>query len=71
MGSSTFERDHELSLANHSRDLLEQIGHALARIDAGTYGSCENCGNPIGKLRLMAFPRATLCVSCKQLEERH
>ena len=31
---------------------------------------CESCGNPIGKMRLMAFPRATLCMSCKQREER-
>jgi len=43
---------------------------ALARIDAGTYGVCESCGKPIGKARLLAFPRATLCVPCKQREER-
>ncbi|MPZ60677.1 MAG: hypothetical protein GEU93_05150, partial [Propionibacteriales bacterium] len=70
VGSSTFERDHEMSLALHSRDLLTQVERALRRIDDGTYGDCENCGNPIGKLRLMAFPRATLCVSCKQRQER-
>jgi DnaK suppressor protein len=71
VGSSTFERDHEMSLANHSRELLTQVGHALERIDNGSYGNCESCGNPIGKLRLMAFPRATLCVACKQRQERH
>ncbi|HEX2174695.1 MAG TPA: TraR/DksA C4-type zinc finger protein [Nocardioidaceae bacterium] len=70
VGSSTFERDHEMSLANHSRELLTQVDHALERIDDGSYGNCEICGNPIGKLRLMAFPRATLCVSCKQRQER-
>ncbi len=70
VGSTTFERDHEMSLANHSRELLTQIEHALERIENGTYGICESCGNPIGKLRLMAFPRATLCVTCKQREER-
>ncbi len=69
-GTKTFEREHEMSLANNARDLLVQTQHALARIDAGTYGRCENCGNPIGKLRLQANPRATLCVSCKQREER-
>ena len=42
----------------------------LGRLDAGTYGRCENCGTPIPKARLQAFPRATLCVSCKQREER-
>jgi hypothetical protein len=36
----------------------------------GTYGICESCGEPIGKMRLMAFPRATLCMTCKQREER-
>ena len=40
------------------------------RGNAGDVLVCERCGKPIGKLRLQAFPRATLCVSCKQLEER-
>ncbi|MGH3367075.1 MAG: TraR/DksA family transcriptional regulator [Nocardioidaceae bacterium] len=70
VGSTTFERDHEMSLANHSREMLTQVERALVRIEDGSYGICENCGNPIGKLRLMAFPRATLCVSCKQRQER-
>jgi RNA polymerase-binding protein DksA len=70
MGSTTFERDHEMSLANNARDMLMQTERALARIDDGSYGVCESCGNPIGKGRLQAFPRATLCVSCKEREER-
>jgi RNA polymerase-binding protein DksA len=70
-GSKTFEREHEMSLANNARDMLEQVQHALHRIDAGTYGICETCGRAIGKLRLQAFPRATLCMACKQAEERH
>lgn len=69
-GSKTFEREHELSLANNSRDLLAQVQRALGRLDNDTYGVCESCGRPIGKARLQAFPRATLCVSCKQREER-
>jgi DnaK suppressor protein len=69
-GSKTFEREHEMSLANNSRDLLVQVERALGRLDAGTYGRCEDCGKPIPKARLQAFPRATLCVSCKQREER-
>ena len=70
-GSKTFEREHEMSLANNARDMLAQVQHALDRIDAKTYGTCESCGKAIGKLRLQAFPRATLCMSCKQAEERH
>ena len=69
-GSKTFEREHEMSLANNTRDMLVQAERALARIDNRTYGICENCGNPIGKARLQVFPRATLCMTCKQREER-
>ena len=70
VGSASFERDQEMVIVNNARDMLEQSQHALERIADGTYGQCENCGNPIGKNRLMAFPRATLCLSCKQREER-
>ena len=69
-GSKTFEREHEMSLANNARDMLLQVEHALARLANGTYGACESCGTPIGKGRLQAFPRATLCLACKQAEER-
>ena len=68
--SKLFEREHELALNNNTRELLEQTEHALDRIEAGTYGVCESCGKPIGKARLQAFPRATLCVACKQRQER-
>jgi DnaK suppressor protein len=70
VGSANFERDAEMSLANNAREMLDQSRLALRHIQLGTYGSCDNCGKPIGKGRLQAFPRATLCVSCKQREER-
>jgi DnaK suppressor protein len=69
-GAKTFQREHELALTQNARELLERSERALARMDEGTYGVCESCGQPIGKARLQAFPRATLCVSCKQREER-
>ncbi|MCW2905059.1 MAG: conjugal transfer protein TraR [Streptosporangiaceae bacterium] len=69
-GAKTYEREHEMALTYNARDLLAQNERAVARIDAGTYGICESCGKPIGKARLQAFPRATLCVTCKQREER-
>jgi len=69
-GAKTYEREHELALTNNSRDLLQQNERAIARIETGTYGVCEECGKAIGKARLQAFPRATLCVTCKQREER-
>ncbi len=70
VGSANFERDAEMSLANNAREMLDQSRLALRHIELGTYGSCDNCGKPIGKYRLQAFPRATLCVACKQREER-
>ncbi len=69
-GSKTFEREHEMSIARNSRDLLAQVERALDRMVDGSYGSCESCGQPISKGRLQAFPRAVLCMTCKQREER-
>ncbi|MFI6295233.1 TraR/DksA family transcriptional regulator [Nonomuraea sp. NPDC050790] len=69
-GAKTYEREREIALTLNARDLVAQNERAIARIDAGTYGVCESCQKPIGKERLQAFPRATLCVTCKQREER-
>jgi RNA polymerase-binding protein DksA len=69
-GSKTFEREQEMSLVNNAMDMLAQDERALARLDDGSYGNCEGCGEPIGKARLQAFPRATLCLACKQRQER-
>jgi RNA polymerase-binding protein DksA len=69
-GTKTFEREQEISLANNAREMFEQCQHALERIIHGSYGICESCGNPIGKNRLLAFPRATLCMPCKSKQER-
>ncbi len=68
-GASIFGREYEMSLAANSRDKLDQIEHALERLDDGSYGICESCGNPIGKIRLQAAPRATLCLACKTRQE--
>ena len=69
-GTKTFEREHEMSLVINARDMVVQTERALARIENKTYGQCEDCGAPIGKARLQVFPRATLCMICKQKEER-
>ena len=70
VGNANFEREHEISLARKSAEVLRQSERALERMDDGTYGVCESCGGPIGKLRLQAFPRATLCMTCKKKQER-
>ncbi|MET9733577.1 TraR/DksA C4-type zinc finger protein [Streptomyces sp. NPDC006458] len=69
-GTKNITREHELALAANAREMLIQSERALERLDAGTYGLCENCGKAIGKARMQAFPRATLCVECKQKQER-
>ena len=69
-GTKTFEREHEMSLVINARDMVLQTERALDRIDSKRYGNCEECGNAIGKARLQVFPRATLCMVCKQKEER-
>lgn len=70
-GTKNITREHEMALTANAREMLAQTGHALERLDSGTYGLCESCGKPIGKARMQAFPRATLCVDCKQRQERH
>lgn len=69
-GTKTFEREHEMSLVINARDMVLQTERALDRIDSKSYGYCEECGNAIGKARLQVYPRATLCMICKQKEER-
>ena len=69
--AGTAERAHEISVAANARASLMQAEHALEQLEAGTYGICENCGNPIGKLRLQARPRATLCMTCQEKQDRH
>ena len=69
-GSATFDRENALSIRNNISDLIDQVGRAVRRIDEGTYGSCERCGNPIDAARLKALPHASLCMDCKRREER-
>jgi RNA polymerase-binding transcription factor DksA len=59
------ERERDLALSAQALAAVEDIDKALAKIDAGTYGICERCGQPIPKERLRALPYAALCVACK------
>ncbi|ESS79908.1 TraR/DksA family transcriptional regulator [Cutibacterium acnes] len=70
VGSSQFERDQEISVTRNARAVYDQSKLALQLLDGGTWGTCESCGEPIGKARLQAFPRVTMCVKCKQRQER-
>jgi RNA polymerase-binding transcription factor len=69
-GTKTLEREQEITLANNLLERITQVERAIERLGEGNYGWCERCGNAIPVERLAAFPSATLCVHCKQLEER-
>jgi RNA polymerase-binding protein DksA len=70
MASATVDREIDYGLEENVVHALEQIDAALARLDDGSFGICERCGNPIGLERLEALPYATLCIDDKRLEER-
>lgn len=62
-------RSFELRIRDRERRLLTKIDEAIARIDEGTYGICEDCGEEIGLKRLEARPVTTLCIDCKTIQE--
>ena len=70
MASVTLERELDEGLEAGAQQTLEQIDHALARLDERTYGTCERCGKPIGDERLRARPWATLCIDDQRLADR-
>jgi RNA polymerase-binding protein DksA len=63
-GQVTAERGEVDALVGSLRETLSDIDNALAKIDTGTYGICEQCGRPIGEDRLEAMPAARLCIEC-------
>jgi RNA polymerase-binding transcription factor len=60
----TAERGEVEALANSLKESLAEVEHALGKLEAGTYGLCENCGQPIAPARLEAKPAARLCINC-------
>jgi RNA polymerase-binding transcription factor len=63
---STEERSRVIAVVRALRSNLRDVERALAKMDAGTYGTCERCGNPIPEERLEAIPWALLCIDCKK-----
>ncbi len=72
MDRSSIETDRNfvLRLRDRERKLIKKIDEALAKIDDGSFGICEECGEEIGEERLKVRPVATLCITCKEEEER-
>lgn len=69
LASQERERELGIIISAQEKNKLIAIEDALRRIDEGTYGYCEECGEKISKQRLKAVPFATLCVSCKAKKE--
>jgi len=68
--SDSMEREKAFLFASVKRRRLDELGLALQHLDAGTFGICESCGNPIPAKRLERMPGATMCVSCKEKQEK-
>ena len=63
--TESLELEKRLALERRIIDQLAEVSHALAKFEDGTYGLCDNCGQPIDPARLEALPQANLCVNCK------
>lgn len=65
-----YDRNFDMRIRDRERRLIQKIREALDRIDEGTFGICESCGEEIGEKRLQARPVTTLCIECKTEAER-
>jgi RNA polymerase-binding protein DksA len=70
VATETFEREKGFALESSIQGMLRMVEDALHKIEAGRYGICDRCSNPIGVERLRALPFASLCIRCKTEEER-
>jgi RNA polymerase-binding protein DksA len=58
------EQGENRALAGSLREQLDDVDRALEKLDNGTYGACERCGQPIGETRLEAMPATRFCINC-------
>ncbi|HEY6179277.1 MAG TPA: TraR/DksA C4-type zinc finger protein [Kofleriaceae bacterium] len=70
LASSEYLQSFEFRLRGREKSLLSKLDLALKKIEDGTFGVCEICEEPIGKKRLEARPETTLCIKCKEDQER-
>lgn len=68
--SEMFDREKNLTVLNTLQISIRDLDTALGKVDAGTYGECENCGKPIGEKRHGAMPSAVYCIECQSTLER-
>ena len=69
--TETLELEKRLALENRIRQELAGVEHALHKFEEGTYGKCDNCGQPINPARLEALPQASLCLNCKAQQAKN
>lgn len=70
LASAEYEAAFEYRLRDREKYLLKKIDRAIQRISEGEYDECENCGNTISKKRLLARPETTMCIDCKEEQEK-
>lgn len=70
MAANAYAKELLISMSGNDRRLLAMIDEALARVEAGEYGSCVNCDEPVQEKRLEAVPWARHCLRCQDLQER-
>jgi DnaK suppressor protein len=70
LASSEYYQSFEFRLRGREKSLMSKLDLALRKLDEGTFGICERCEEPIGKKRLEARPETTLCIQCKEAQER-
>ena len=69
--TQSYELEKRLALERRVKDSLAEVEHAIEKLDKGTYGLCDVCGQPIKPERLEALPQATLCMSCKAAQAKN
>lgn len=70
LASAEYNQSFEFRLRGRDKSLLAKLDLALKKIEDGTFGNCESCDEPIGKKRLEARPETSLCIRCKEDQER-
>jgi len=69
-GTDAFDREFAFKMAGSKYDTINAIDDALSRMDDGTYGTCDECGDRIGRMRMMALPFCRTCIACQSTAEK-
>ena len=70
MAADTYDRELSMNIASSEQQVLYEIDDALKRLDDGSYGTCQQCNQPIAMSRLKAVPYASLCIECQRAKEQ-